>query len=70
MTTVWIRKKNDCVAMKRRGSLRIYRATRNMSPAEKLEYWQRKDRDLLAEQAELRLRGNAARQFPKSRKRA
>jgi hypothetical protein len=42
--------------MKRRGALRIYRQTKNLTPAEKLDYWQRKDRELLAEQAALKVR--------------
>jgi hypothetical protein len=50
------KKKFDCVDMKRRGALRIYRQTKNLTPAEKLDYWQRKDRELLAEQAALKVR--------------
>jgi hypothetical protein len=48
--TARAKKAFDCVAMKRRGSLRIYRATKGMNAVEELAYWQRQDRDLLAEQ--------------------
>lgn len=68
--TVRVKKAFDCVAMKRRGSLRIYRATRGMNATEALAYWQRKDRDLLAEQTGLKVRGSAVRRHRKTSKRA
>ncbi len=68
--TVRVKKAFDCVAMKRRGSLRIYRATKGMNATEELAYWQRKDRDLLAEQTGLKVRGSAVRWHRKTPKRA
>ncbi len=66
--TARAKKAFDCVAMKRRGSLRIYRATKGMNTAEELAYWQRKDRDLLAEQTGLKVPGSAVRRQRKTTK--
>ena len=32
----------DCVAMKRRGSRRVYERIKNMTPAQELAYWQKR----------------------------
>ena len=47
-------KKFDCVAMKRRGAVKIYEATKNMTLQERLAFWQQRTRELHSEQQQLR----------------
>lgn len=47
------KKKFDCVEMKRRGALRIHRETKDLSFAEKVEYWNRQSDDMRREQDQL-----------------
>jgi hypothetical protein len=44
----------DCVGMKRRGAEHVFSIIRDMTPAEELEYWQRRTQELRQEQARLR----------------
>lgn len=44
----------DCVQMKRKGSLRIYQETKNLSFKQKVDYWHRKSEDALRRQAKHR----------------
>ena len=44
----------DCVEMKRRGAEYVFSIIQNMTPAEELEYWQSRTRELRQEQARLR----------------
>ena len=39
-------KRFDCVAMKRRGGLRVYRQTRNMTLQEQVAFWRKKTAEL------------------------
>ena len=43
----------DCVEMKRRGAAEIYERTKDMTPAELLEYWRQRDQAFRKEQDEL-----------------
>lgn len=43
----------DCVEMKRRGSQRIYEATKDMTPEQELAYWQERSRQFRVEQERL-----------------
>ena len=45
-----MKKKFDCVEMKRKGSMRIYEETKNMTPAEKLAWWRRRNEEFLRAQ--------------------
>jgi hypothetical protein len=40
----------DCVEMKRRGSQRIYEATKDMTPEQELAYWRERSRQFREEQ--------------------
>jgi hypothetical protein len=41
----------DCVEMKRRGSLRIYEATKGMTIEQEVAYWREQDREFREKQA-------------------
>lgn len=45
------KKSFDCVAMKHRGSRKIYQETKNLTLAQELEYWRRKTEAMLRRQA-------------------
>ena len=51
----------DCVEMKRKGALRIYEETKDLSFEEEVEYWRRKSEEMTRRQQE-RLRRSAERQ--------
>ena len=53
-------KKFDCVEMKRRGAEKIYADTKDMTPREKLAYWQQRTRELNIRQQSLRRKPDAA----------
>ena len=40
-----MKKRFDCVEMKRRGAERIYNAVKDMTVEEELAYWQRRDQE-------------------------
>ncbi|KPL10562.1 hypothetical protein AMJ85_05530 [candidate division BRC1 bacterium SM23_51] len=42
----------DCVAMKRKASLRIHDETKNLTFEEELEYWHQKNEEMLRRQAQ------------------
>jgi hypothetical protein len=44
----------DCVEMKRRGSLRIYEETKDLTPEEKAAYWKRQNEGMFDHQRRLR----------------
>ncbi|MBN1341420.1 MAG: hypothetical protein JXQ73_02005 [Phycisphaerae bacterium] len=44
----------DCVEMKRRGSLRIYEETKDLTFAQKVEYWRRKSEEMTQRHEEAR----------------
>ena len=37
-----VKKKFDCVEMKRKGARKVYEATKNMSLEEEVEYWRQR----------------------------
>ena len=43
----------DCVEMKRRGAQRIHEAIKDMTPAQKLNYWRGRSQQFLEEQGRL-----------------
>jgi hypothetical protein len=47
-------KRFDCVEMKRRGSLRIYEETKDLSPEEKAAYWKRQNEEMFNHQRRLK----------------
>ncbi len=44
----------DCVAMKRRASLRIYNKTKHMSLEQEIDYWRKRNEDFHKKQQSLR----------------
>ena len=48
----------DCVEMKRRGAAEIHERTKDMTPAELLEYWRQRNEAFRKEQEELECRGS------------
>jgi hypothetical protein len=46
-------KRFDCVDMMHRGAKRIYRATKNLSRSQELEYWRQKAAELLPRHTKL-----------------
>ena len=42
-----MKKTFDCVEMKRKGALRIYEETKDMTSEEKLAWWRRKNEEFL-----------------------
>lgn len=48
-----MKKTFDCVEMKRRGAARIYERTRNMTLAQKIDYWHQRSRSFRSEQERL-----------------
>lgn len=43
----------DCVEMKRRGAMRIYEATKDLTLEQEIEYWRRRNEEFQREQETL-----------------